>query len=156
MSSRINKDTVVPLQVKDWANGQAADIGELRVVPGSVGTGYATGSIGAAATAAAAATAESAAPFYQQLAQHAQYLEVGIALQMGHSLTCASVPQRRLLSVAQTWSQHCTRRHGVIATKSLTARLCLCISLQCTASVQRIELQHILPVQRIACNACTA
>lgn len=61
--------TALWVQVKDWANGEAADIGELQVVAGSQGTGYSTGAGGAAA-------ADMTAPFYQQLAQHAQYLEV--------------------------------------------------------------------------------
>lgn len=65
---------VLSAQVKDWANGQAADIGELQVVAGSVGTGYSTGS-----SSTTAAAADAATPFYQQLGQHAQYLEVGSA-----------------------------------------------------------------------------
>lgn len=62
----------IPLQVKDWANGEAGDIGELQVVSGSVGTGYSTGSDGTAAAA------DASVPFYQQLGQHAQYLEVRV------------------------------------------------------------------------------
>ena len=62
-----------PSQVKDWAGGQASDIGELKVVPGSLGTGFSTagGSKGAAPAAV-----DTAVPFFQQLGEHAQYLEV--------------------------------------------------------------------------------
>jgi hypothetical protein len=73
-------------QVRDWANGQADDIGELQVVPGTLGTGYDTaaalaGARGGSAGAAAAA-AQDAAPFYQQLGQHAQYLEVRLVVEV--------------------------------------------------------------------------
>jgi hypothetical protein len=67
------------LQVKDWANGEAGDIGELQVVSGSVGTGYTTGSD------SATAAADASVPFYQQLGQHAQYLEVCMDSVSGNS-----------------------------------------------------------------------
>jgi hypothetical protein len=70
-------------QVKDWANGQAADIGELQVVAGSAGTGYSTGN------GSSAAAADSTTPFYQQLGQHAQYLEVRCVLVKAHVMTGA-------------------------------------------------------------------
>jgi hypothetical protein len=81
--------SVCCLQVKDWANGQAGDIGELAMVPGTLSTGFTAGtsSPGAAASAAAAAAAaEDSGPFWQQLAQHAQYLEVRDVLDMVVSL----------------------------------------------------------------------
>jgi hypothetical protein len=74
---------LLALQVKDWANGNAADIGELQVLPDSYATAYTAGpgssssssnSTAGGNSSAAAAAAEG--PFYQQLARHAQYLEV--------------------------------------------------------------------------------
>jgi hypothetical protein len=79
--------------VKDWANGEAGDIGELQVVSGSVGTGYSTGSD------TAAAAADASQPFFQQLGQHAQYLEVRVDVSGNRCLhtadlqPCAYAPQ---------------------------------------------------------------
>jgi hypothetical protein len=90
------------LQVKDWANGQAGDIGELAMVPGTLSTGFTAGSsspsAAASAAAAAAAAAEDSGPFWQQLAQHAQYLEVRDAFDLpgavcqGRKWSCTVLP----------------------------------------------------------------
>ncbi|WIA08391.1 hypothetical protein OEZ85_007830 [Tetradesmus obliquus] len=83
------------VQVKDWADGNAADLGELQVLPDSYATAYtAPGSSGSSSSSSSAAGGSSAAaaaaaegPFYQQLARHAQYLEsqgaLSVALQPG-------------------------------------------------------------------------
>ncbi|WIA28454.1 hypothetical protein OEZ86_010998 [Tetradesmus obliquus] len=68
------------VQVKDWADGNAADLGELQVLPDSYATAYtAAGSSGSSSSTAGGSNAATAAaaegPFYQQLARHAQYLE---------------------------------------------------------------------------------
>lgn len=63
------------LQVKDWANGEAGDIGELQVVPDSYNAAYAIAP-GTSGDSSGAAAAAGGGPFYQQLARHAQYLEV--------------------------------------------------------------------------------
>ncbi len=66
--------------MKNWADGKAADIGELQVVPDSYNAAYiaaGTGTgLGSSAAGGAAENAAAAGPFYQQLARHAQYLEV--------------------------------------------------------------------------------
>ncbi|KAF8072545.1 hypothetical protein HT031_000205 [Scenedesmus sp. PABB004] len=75
------------VQVKDWVGGNAADLGELQVVPDSYAPAvYAAGG-GAAAGAPARAQqpgGDDAGPFYQQLARHAQYLESQGALSLAH------------------------------------------------------------------------
>eukprot|EP00775_Hariotina_reticulata_P012087 gene12087-12227_t len=52
-----------PQQVKDWANGEAADIGDLQVVSGS-------------SLASAYSEAGAGGPFFAALAKHAAYLEL--------------------------------------------------------------------------------
>jgi hypothetical protein len=49
--------------VKDWANGEAADVGDLQVVSGS-------------SLAGAYSEAGVEGPFFAALAKHAAYLEV--------------------------------------------------------------------------------
>lgn len=78
--------TCARAQVKDWADGKAADIGELQVADG-----------GARGTVFSAAAGDSSSgPLYEQLARHAQHLEVRGAAPGVHRSTadCSSCEQR--------------------------------------------------------------